>query len=348
MSHAAMTTAVILALAGIVACSGGDPGRRPDVPGSAASSNPAPDTTTAVASSSTAIAGTPVRVATVARGTIRVTVSGPGRTAILRQERVRAPFAGTLVSLVVSDGDRVQAGQVLGLLISRSSEAALLGANAMMAASRSVEDSLDAARALELAREARVERQLRATGAGVVLSHNFSAGDRVAEGDEIVNLAEKGSVVFVADMVQSDLPRIRTGQPVRIALAAREQTLTGVVHGIMPTANSSALSAPVRIDPTRPFDPPAVGLFGHATIVVEQRHGATIVPAEAVLTDDVAGTSRVAIVSAGGVAHWIPVETGYREGDGVEILSPTPVPGDRVIVSGQVGLPEGTTTRIVP
>jgi len=361
--------AVVLTLAGVGACSGGDRSPDPDISGSSVStaksvstassvssaSEQPPHAATAVQDSSASGEATPVRVASVILGTIRVTVDGPGHTAVLRQERVRAPFAGTLISLAVSDGDRVQAGQVLGTLISRSSEAALSGARAMMATSRTAADSLDAARALTLARETRVERPLRATGAGVVFSHSASTGDRVAEGDEIVSLASAGSVIFVADMVQSDLPKIQDGQPARITLAAREQTLTGVVHGILPAANSAALSAPVRIDFTHPLDPPAVGLFGHTTIVVEKRRGVIIVPAQAVLTDDVTGTSRIAVVRAGGIVHWIPVEPGYREGDRIEVRSPGLasgdrfiVSGDRVIVSGQVGLPEGSRIRITP
>ena len=61
----------------------------------------------AVAATAAAI---PVRVAAASRATLADVVSGPGRTAALTQQRIRAPFAGTLTELAVADGDRVRRG----------------------------------------------------------------------------------------------------------------------------------------------------------------------------------------------------------------------------------------------
>jgi multidrug efflux pump subunit AcrA (membrane-fusion protein) len=121
-----------------------------------------------------------------------------------------------------------------------------------------------------------------------------------------------------------------------------------VVHGILPSASSQNLSAPVRLDfsPARPELP--VGLFGTVTIIVGRHEGAIVVPAAAVLRDDVSGVSRVAVIGAGDQAHWIAVQTGLREGGQVEIVSPAITPGTRVITDGQVGLPEGAKVQVLP
>jgi HlyD family secretion protein len=302
------------------------------------------DSGTAGASSGS-VAATPVRVAAIRRDTLRVTVTAPGRTEVLREETVRAPFAGTLTRLAVIDGDRVSAGEELGRLVSRSSEAALEGARAMLASARTAQDSTDARQALALARRDWVERTLEAPEAGVVLSHAASLGDRLGEGDEILRIAADGSAVFRADVSQNDLARIAPGQPARVRLAARSDTLAGTVHGILPAASSSTFSAPVRIDLRHGLEVPAVGLFGTATIVVGERAGVLSVPADAVLTDDVTGVSRIAVVE-GGTARWIPVRTGARDRGRVEIAGRGISDGDRVIVSGQVGLPDSSAVRI--
>ena len=52
----------------------------------------------------------PSSVAKAARATLSDVVSGSGRTAALAQEKIRAPFAGTLTELSVSDGDRIHRG----------------------------------------------------------------------------------------------------------------------------------------------------------------------------------------------------------------------------------------------
>jgi multidrug efflux pump subunit AcrA (membrane-fusion protein) len=83
---------------------------------------------------------------------------------------------------------------------------------------------------------------------------------------------------------------------------------------------------------------------------VGERRQVPVVPEAAVLQDDVYGTTQVAVVGPGPdrVAHWIRVTLGARDGGLVEILTPDVSPGTAVIVSGQVGLPEGAPVRIQP
>jgi multidrug efflux pump subunit AcrA (membrane-fusion protein) len=293
-------------------------------------------------------AAVPVRVAEVIDTTLTEIVTGPGRTQALRQMRVRAPFAGTLVSLRVADGDVVTAGQVVATMVSRNSAAARTGARAMLEAARTPEESSDARRALALAVQNLVEAPLRAPDNGVVVTHAAGEGDLVSEGDSIVTIAVAGSVVFVAQVVQSDLPRVRPGQVAVIELAARARPLRGVVHAILPAASSDNLSAPVSLDFTGGDAPVEVGLFGTARIVVGVRRNAVVVPAAALLRDDVYGTSRVALVGEDGTARWVAVTPGLAADGRVEIIAPRLAVHSRVIVSGQVGLPDSARVRVEP
>jgi RND family efflux transporter MFP subunit len=284
----------------------------------------------------------------VAETTLTVSVGGPGRTDALRQSKIRAPFTGTLVSLRVADGDRVERGQEIGAVVSRNTEAALAGARAMADAARTPQEREDAGRALELARQELVRRPLHAPEAGVVLSHAASQGDLVNEGDEILSIAAAGSTVFIAQIAQADLPRVHPGQRATIALTARPAPLPGVVHGILPSASSADLTAPVRVDFAGGGSPRGLGLFGTARIVVNEVRNAQVVPAPAVLRDDIYGTTRVAVVGPNLRVRWVPVTSGAAEGGLVQIVSPHLDAGTRVIVAGQVGLPDGAPVRILP
>jgi RND family efflux transporter MFP subunit len=293
---------------------------------------------------------TPVTVVPIRDTTLALTVSAPGHTEVLRPLHVRAPFTGTVTALDVADGDRVSAEDELGTFVSRSSGAALAGARAMMAAAHSDAERRDAQRALDLATASLVHTPLRAPESGVVVSHAANAGDLVAEGDDILVIAPAGAVSFIADVVQSDLPRVRPGQRVAVDLAARAVPLTGSVRGILPAASAENLSAPVRIDLGRSAGVIGIGLFGTARITVGERRRVPVVPETAVLRDDVYGTTRIAVVSAGPEprAHWVPVTTGVQDNGLVEIVAPQLDPTTRVIVTGLVGLPEGAPVHVQP
>jgi multidrug efflux pump subunit AcrA (membrane-fusion protein) len=148
--------------------------------------------------------------------------------------------------------------------------------------------------------------------------------------------------------VQSDLPRVRSGQAATIELAARTEPLRGVVHAVLTAASSENLSASVRLDFIGGDAPVEVGLFGTAHIAVGVRPHAIVVPAAALLRDDVYGTSRVAMVREDGTAHWVEVTPGLTADSLVEITAPGLPPKARVIVSGQVGLPDSAHVRVEP
>lgn len=326
-------TLLVLSVLVSVGCGGGSSGGGDDV----AQGAPAADST----------AATPVRVGLVRLDTLRVQITAPGHTAVLREEHVRAPFTGVLTSLKVTDGDRVEAGEVLGTIVSLNSEAALEGARAMLASARTAQDSADAGRALELARANQITRSITAPEAGVVLGHSASPGDRLAEGDEVVRLAAANSSIFIADVAQSEAGAVRPGQPVVVRLAASTTSIRGRVHGALPAASSMAFTVPVRVDIGDALAVPSVGLFGTATITTGRRAGVLSVPVAAVLTDDVTGIAQVAAIH-GGRAQWVVVQKGVEDRGRIAVTGAGLAPGDTVIVSGQVGLPDSTRVHIAP
>lgn len=292
-----------------------------------------------------AAAATPVRVAAVANADLARIVSGTGRTVALVQQKVRPPFAGILTELRVADGDRVRRGEELGGVVSRDSQAALDGARQMLREARTPAEQKDAERAVALAENNLVRARLESSVGGVVLSHTAIAGDRVTEDQDILTISAEDSVVFQADVPQNDLAQIRPGEPVSVELAGRPSPIPGSVHDVLSAGNAADLTVPVRIDLRRPEAPLPAGLFGTVRIRVETHAHATVVPASAVLRDDVTGKSRLAVVetASGGAARarWKEVATGLSQNGLVEVVAPPLPAGTRVVVEGQVGLTEG-------
>ncbi len=289
----------------------------------------------------------PVRVASVRRATLTEQVSAPGHTAALAQQKIRAPFAGTLVELGVSDGDRVHRGDVLGTIVSRDSEAALSGARDMARQAQTDPEKADAARAVTLAERGLVRAPILAPSDGAVLAHAAVRGDRVSEDQEILTVADAGSIAFLVDAPQSDLGRIRSGQPVVVEISGRSGPVAGVVHDILPAANSGDFTAAVRVDLRGLAGVPPLGLFGTARITVAEHRNAVVVPEAAIIRDDVSGTSRIVVVEQGR-ARWMDVSPGLRANGEVEIQAPRLTLGQTVVVSGQVGLAEGAPVAAAP
>lgn len=290
---------------------------------------------------------TPVRMAAVERADLAELVSAPGKITAMSQAKIRAPFAGTLVDLRVTDGDMVRKGEVVGSVVSRDSEAALSGAREMEREAKTPAERRDAARAVELSRKNLVGSPLTAAGSGVVASHAASRGDRVSEGEEILSIAESGSLVVLSDVPQPQLAHIRAGEAARIELAGRP-SLEGRVHDVLPAGAASDFTAPVRIDLTAVPPGISAGLFVTARIVVAEHRQAIVVPDAAVLRDDVTGVARIAMAGSDGKAHWIMVTPGLSQNGKTEIAAPVLEPGRKVIVAGQVGLPEGAAVIVAP
>jgi multidrug efflux pump subunit AcrA (membrane-fusion protein) len=325
---AGRVAAVLLVAA---ACRGGSEPKGKDVAASSSEATPS--------------APTSVRVAPVAHATLPLTVSAPGRTAALAQQKVRAPFAGTLTELKVADGDPVSRGQTLGTIVARESEAAVSGAREMLREASTPAERGDAERALAMAEKNLIRRALIASWDGAVIAHTASAGDRVTEDQEILTISEAASLVFLVEVPQSDLPRIRPGQKASVELAGGRAPVAGAVHSVLPGANAADFTGQVRVDLPAAAATGPIGLFGTARILVGERSGVAVVPDAAVLRDDVSGVSRVCLV-VDGKAHWIDVAAGARDSGRTEITSPPLADGQQVIVSGLVGLPEGKNVSI--
>lgn len=113
-----------------------------------------------------------VEMATVDRGALRVTVNEEGMTRLLDRYRITAPVAGRVLRIALSEGDRVQAGQVVARIASppldpRTGSTARARVGSAEAALRQAVAALEHARSLseQADRELPRRRTLAAQGA---------------------------------------------------------------------------------------------------------------------------------------------------------------------------------------
>ncbi|HXO20173.1 MAG TPA: efflux RND transporter periplasmic adaptor subunit [Thermoanaerobaculia bacterium] len=353
-------TAVCLAMAAMAACGGG--------------TSEVVETTDRV----------PVTVALARRGPIRATVlvTGTVKPAPGAELAVTAPQAARIAALPRGEGDRVKKGDLLVRFEIPSLEADAAGRRSDLARGEArLETARAAARRVEglfergIAARKEVEdakRELaeaeagvaeaksagRAAGVlagrevvrapfdGVVASRLHNPGDLVdsSASDPILKLIDPARLQAEAAVPLSDLPRVAAGSPARVLGPPPYPPEAAKVVARPAAVDPATGAANVRLAFARPTALPA-GTPVQIEILGEEHPSAVLVPAAAVVQEG--PESSVFVVDAASRAHRRPVAVGWTAQRETEVLSGL-APGERVIVTGQQGLPDGALVTPAP
>lgn len=197
---------------------------------------------------------------------------------------------------------------------------------------------------------------IRAPFDGVVLTKDADVGDIVtpigAAADAkaaVVNIADLGSLQVEADVSESNLENVKTGQPCVIQLdALPEVKFPGVVHMIVPTADRSKATVMVKVRFLQPDHrvlpemSARVAFLAHPLGPGDQT-ARTAVPPTAVAERD---GRRVVFVVAGQRVSARPVTVGARVGDLLELTAGVKA-GERIALKPVAKLNDGTKIKVV-
>jgi RND family efflux transporter MFP subunit len=308
------------------------------------------------------VAAVEVRPRDLARS---ITVTGPVEP--IRTVSVSAQTGGTLLTVLVEEGDRVQAGRLLAELDSREISAQLGRAKAVLAnaegafnrardlrAGDLVSDAeLDDARSAHDIARADVELwntrlafcRITAPVSGVVTGKMVEKGNTVSDGDELFRIADDTALVVRVQVSELDVVRLTPGHSVSLHLDAYPgREIGGRIRRIFPAADPASRLVPVEVelDPTPPGVDARPGFLARVEFALEQRDGVLAVPTAALGTS--ADGQYVYVVQADTLVRR-SVETGQTVSGWVEITRGLET-GDRVVSSGQVNLRPGAPVRI--
>lgn len=197
---------------------------------------------------------------------------------------------------------------------------------------------------------------IRAPFDGVVLTKDADVGDIVtpigAAADAkaaVVNIADLGSLQVEADVSESNLENVKTGQPCVIQLdALPEVKFPGVVHMIVPTADRSKATVMVKVRFLQPDHrvlpemSARVAFLAHPLGPGDQT-ARTAVPPTAVAERD---GRRVVFIVAGQRVSARPVTVGARVGDLLELTAGVKA-GERIALKPVAKLNDGTKIKVV-
>ena len=339
-----MKALVLLALAPLAACGGGEPATEP----------------------ANARTGTLVSLERVVRGGAPDWVTGYGSAApsVSGTVTISVPQAGQVARIGVTSGGAVRPGQVLAVFATdpsavssyqqavtsvaaarkqRATTAQLLAQqlatrDQLTQADKAVADAQAALAALRQQGAGQPSRTLIAPFAGVVTTVSVAQGDRTQPGAPLMTLARNGSIVATVGLNQAQAVRVRVGQQARISRLDGGPSLPGRVARVDSVLNPKTRQIDVDLSLPAGAVLPNEALRGDVAVGTAS---GWLVPHRALVTAN--GPPRVFQVAAG-KAHAVNV-TLLLPGDPVDVVDGLLDPNRPLIVDGAYQVEDGAAVR---
>jgi RND family efflux transporter MFP subunit len=196
---------------------------------------------------------------------------------------------------------------------------------------------------------------------GVIANKMLEVGDMAVPQVPLCSIVDIERLKVQLKLVESDVPKVRIGQPARIRLNAYpERVFMGSVKKILPYLNAATRTNTVEVVLDNPKDPETgqfllkPGMFGRAEIEVEKYEQVVTVDERALVFDkqileqqkENQILRKVFVVDKEARVHSRMVELGARKGSTVRVLKGLSQ-GERVVIRGQHGLQDKQKVEIV-
>ena len=188
------------------------------------------------------------------------------------------------------------------------------------------------------------EATIRAPIAGVITLRHIKLGNTLSPNSPAFELKQADSMEAVLNVPEKELIKINEGQLAIVSIdALNDRDFEGVVERIAPEVDASSGTFRVTVALENPDNLLKPGMFVRVNVRFDSSENTLLVNREAVVTQR---DENTVFVVRDGLAMRQSVELGYAMGGDVEILNGLDE-GDEVIVTGQNGLKDGASVRVV-
>jgi multidrug efflux pump subunit AcrA (membrane-fusion protein) len=272
--------------------------------------------------------GTPVTVVNATVGTLEDAVELNATATFLLKTDVRAVANGFLQTANIKLGQHVTRGQLLFSL--KTKEAENLG---------NTINKLDSSfRFTGLI-------PIKAPGNGYITQLAMQAGSYVQDGEQLATISADNSFAFVLNLPYELTAYIPHNKNVTVLLPNGQQ-LAGRLEAPLPVVDSISQTQHyvIRIV-TAQLIPE--NLIGKVKLIKTNRSNVTCVPKMAVLSSESQDEYWIMKMIDSTTAIKVVIQKGMELDGKVEVLSPALSIQDRILISGNYGLPDTATVRIV-
>lgn len=310
--------------------------------------------------------GVPVEIARVTIGPIDAAYRGTATLEAEDEATVMAKTSGVIEQILAEEGQRVGAGQVLARL--ETDRLKLEAARAKAEADKARENfdrntriyernliskdlydqsrfALDAARAAyDLTALTLRESEIRAPISGVVSARYIKVGNVIQPNSAAFKITQMDLLHAHIYVPERDIHKLAPKQAATLTLDAwPDKSFTGSILRVNPVVDAATGTVKVTVAMGRGQRELKPGMFGRVEILYDRRDAATLVPKDAVLSEDAA---QSVFVVDDGKARRRPIKVGYSDSYHYEVLDGLKA-GDQVVTTGQANLKDEARVHVV-
>jgi len=186
---------------------------------------------------------------------------------------------------------------------------------------------------------------VRANGSGFVSEINHQAGDYVLDGEQLAVITDTKSFVFLLDLPYEMRPYITGKNSVQLELPDGEK-LQAFISGNMPVMDSAGQTQRIVLK-VQAGHPIPENLIAKVRLVKRQNNYAVYLPKAAVLADEAQLNFWVMKMINDSTAVKVDIKKGMETDDKVEIISPIFYGTDKILATGNFGLPDTARVKII-
>ena len=268
---------------------------------------------------------TPVTVVPITFKSITSSVKLPATATFMNKSIIRATTTGTIERILINPGESISADQLLFTI--RTREAMALKKSALSDTSLNFKGLINITSSKE----------------GVINSISYQKGDFVQEGDELAVVSEQTSLVFILDVPFELEKYIEKNRKCTIVLPDN-RTISGSITGKLSEMDIQSQTIRYIVKPLDTERLPG-NLIASINLVKSINENAMVLPKQAVLGNETQTEFWVMKLLNDTTAVKVVVRKGFENSAEVEITEPEFKPSDRIVLTGNYGLPD--TARVI-
>ena len=309
----------------------------------------------------------PVAVTKVERGRVEAFYASTASLTAEEEAAVVARTQGVVEQIFVEEGDYVAAGAPLAQLDTRrlelevarsrtnieSYERAFKRAKSLYETKMISPDAYDQAlynlerenASLNLQLYELDEATIKAPIDGVITLRHIKLGNTLNSNDRAFELKRSEVIEAVLNVPEKELSKLEKGQLAIVRIDALDSAeFEGVVNRVSPEIDPSSGTFRVTVSLNNPDNILKPGMFARVNVRYDSNENTLLLAREAVVTQK--DENSVFVVKAGQATRQT-ITIGYAMGSSVEVLEGLDE-GDQVVITGQGGLRDGASVRLVP